>query len=469
MNEAVAADAAGPVPGLPPRVAVTGGAGQLGALVLERLLRAPGVEEVRCLDRRRPPVFHPRLRAIEADVRDPGIGRHFEGAGAVVHLAFLIEGHLPRERYRAVNVEGSRNVFEAAAAAGAGQLVYSSSAAAYGAGPGDPLPLTEDSPRQRQAEFSYAAAKYDVEELLDGFETRHPQIAVTRLRPAILVGERMANLFGRHLRRRRLPALGSAPLPLVWDEDVADAALRALERRAAGAFNLMAGEPLPPAELAAAVGIRTLRPPRVVALAAACASGLLAAAGIGQAIDPAWIAAADVPLVLSCERARQVLGWRPRYPTATEVMRHYLETVPERLDRRVGLFLRLADLAGRFGPRQSGLLKLRFTVHVQLTGRRGGDFAIVLDDGRARLRQGRPAEPAAVVRLPVGLFLDLLAGRSEWGSAFLTGRIRSQGEGHAPMVVGGLVAGYRARKAEAGLPGRVARMMSRWIESGGVP
>ena len=51
-------------------------------------------------------------------------------ADVVVHLAWIIFGD--REETRKINLEGSRNVFEATVKAGARRLVYTSSIAAYG-------------------------------------------------------------------------------------------------------------------------------------------------------------------------------------------------------------------------------------------------------------------------------------------------------------------------------------------------
>ena len=53
-----------------------------------------------------------------------------EEADVVVHLAFVIVAG--EDESREINLSGSRNVFEAAAAAGAKRLVYTSSVAAYG-------------------------------------------------------------------------------------------------------------------------------------------------------------------------------------------------------------------------------------------------------------------------------------------------------------------------------------------------
>ena len=61
-----------------------------------------------------------------------------EEADVVVHLAFVIVAG--KDESREINLRGSRNVFEAAAAAGAKRLVYTSSVAAYGFDRGLPEP-----------------------------------------------------------------------------------------------------------------------------------------------------------------------------------------------------------------------------------------------------------------------------------------------------------------------------------------
>src|ERR687894_29069 len=68
---------------------------------------------------------------------------------------------------RRVNLEGSRTVFAAAAAAPrARRLVYTSSVAAYGFHPDNPQPLTEDVPARGTDSFYYSAHKAELETLL---------------------------------------------------------------------------------------------------------------------------------------------------------------------------------------------------------------------------------------------------------------------------------------------------------------
>jgi nucleoside-diphosphate-sugar epimerase len=113
-------------------------------------------------------------------------------------------------------------------------------------------------------------------------------------------------------------------VPLVWDEDLADAVVLALARGARGAFNVSADDPLPPAELAAAAGLRHLPLPSTVLGFATRLSPLLARLGLGEPVDPAWQRHAEVAMVPSSERARSELGWRPSCATAVDVVRRQL-------------------------------------------------------------------------------------------------------------------------------------------------
>src|SRR4051794_32775839 len=132
------------------RVAVTGGSGQLGTLVLRRLADDRSVKEIVALDVRPPLVVSGKLRDVRADVRDPKIGEHLRGCDVLVHLAFMVAKRGARELQDEVNVRGSANVFRGAIDAGVRRILYSSSVAAYGVVPTLPVPVTEETPRTRQ-------------------------------------------------------------------------------------------------------------------------------------------------------------------------------------------------------------------------------------------------------------------------------------------------------------------------------
>src|SRR3712207_7883533 len=113
------------------RMVVTGATGNVGTRVLRALADDPQVEEIVGLARRLPQWEHPRTRWVQADVTASPLEPVFRGADAVIHLAWLIQPSRDARTLRLVNVDGTRRVFEAAAEAGAGALVYASSIGVY--------------------------------------------------------------------------------------------------------------------------------------------------------------------------------------------------------------------------------------------------------------------------------------------------------------------------------------------------
>jgi nucleoside-diphosphate-sugar epimerase len=302
------------------RVAITGGSGQLGTQVLRRLLDDPSITEVISFDKRAARLGDRKLRAVQGDVRDADLAALFAGCDAVFHFAFIVTGHAPRDVFWGVNVDGTRRVFEAAVKAGVKQVIYSSSVAAYGCVPGHPVPIVEDTPRRHQKEFPYSATKFEVEAFLDAFEKEHPELAVVRMRPVILIGDKMEHPLGKALPRGVLPAVSKTPMPIVWDEDVADFAMLALKNGARGAFNLSADDLLPPKALGKAAGVLVLSIPRPVARLFA---------RLTPDVDPAWLDVQDVTLIASSEKAKS-LGWTPRCPTAVSVIQRFLHVTSRR-------------------------------------------------------------------------------------------------------------------------------------------
>ena len=115
-------------------VAVTGPTGEIGRAFISALERMPEVDRVIGMARRPFDLAGHGWEKTEyrrGDVLDrEAVDELVEDADVVVHLAFAIVAG--GSESREVNLTGSRNVFEATAAAGAKRLVYTSSVAAYG-------------------------------------------------------------------------------------------------------------------------------------------------------------------------------------------------------------------------------------------------------------------------------------------------------------------------------------------------
>ncbi len=340
-----------PAPSAGLTVAVTGPTGEIGQAVVAALERSREVRHVLGMARR---AFDPAARGWKkvsyqrGDVLDrKAVARLLEDADVVVHLAFIIMGG-PQETSE-VNLEGSRNVFEAAVSAGVKRLVYTSSVAAYGFHGDNPQPLTEDVPARGSASHYYSAQKAQVEALLkqtlDGSSTGayvfRPCIVAGPDAPLLIdslpytqISERLPGpvlrlLDGVPILRPVLPDPG-VPFQLVHHDDVASA-IRAgvLGRGIPGAYNLAAPGQLTVAELARELGWYSIPVPELAVEAVAEMVGRL---GFLPA-QAQWIAAFREPVIMDVAKARRELRWRPRRD-ALETLRETIATA------RMGRFVR---------------------------------------------------------------------------------------------------------------------------------
>jgi nucleoside-diphosphate-sugar epimerase len=298
-------------------VAVTGPTGDIGRALLRRLDADPLVGRVLGMARRE---FDPASLGLEkteyrqGDVLDrDAVEALAADADVLVHLAFIIVGG--REETRSVNLEGSRNVFEAAR--GVTRLVYTSSVAAYGFHADNPQPLTEDVPVRGTDAHYYSAQKAELEQTLrEALKGADTEIYV--FRPCIVAGGdalALVEAFPALLRKAPigpvLPDPGT-PFQLVHTEDVALALAAAVRGEgASGIYNLAGEGTMSVAELAHALGWHSVPVPRAgVALGASVLDKL-------PLMPPqaSWLNALRVPVLMDTTRARVQLGWEPQYDT----------------------------------------------------------------------------------------------------------------------------------------------------------
>jgi len=332
-------------------------------------------------------------------------------------------------------------VIGAAVQAGIKKIVYTSSVAAYGVVHGHPRPIVEETPRVHQPSFPYSAAKWEVEAWLDEFEPRHPDVALARLRPSIVVGAPTVHAHGAMLARRAIVDV-EAPMPLVWDEDVADAVALALRKNARGAFNLTAEPAATARELAKACGLRLIRVPRALMNLGASIGALANRLGLSEAVDPAWLRISDVCLDMSAEKARRELGWKPRCPTPAAVINRFLAENSTGLERRLDVFVRLLQLGARrpLDP----VAHMNGRVHLRLTGPGGGDVGFIMNRAHVEVIREMPRPPTTVVSMKTATFYDLLAGRTDFNTAQLTAKVRVEGEALNALVIAAIVTRFRA-------------------------
>src|SRR3954454_24199322 len=314
------------------KVVVTGATGNVGTSTVRALSESPEIDQVVGLARRKPTWAPPKTSWLEANILTADLDQIFADADAVIHLAWAIQPSRDAVTLERINVEGSRRVFDAVAAANVPRLVHASSVGAYSHGPKD-REVDEGWATDGTPTSFYSRHKVAVERQLDRFEAGNPAVRVVRLRPALIFKDEAATEIRRLfvgpflpsflLRRGLLPALpriGRLRFQAVHSEDVGRAYLRAALADVKGAFNIAAEPPLSPGEMAERIGVRSFPVPAGAVRRLADLSWKMRL----QPTPPGWLdMALNVPL-MSSGRAREELGWEPRHD-AVEALEELLE------------------------------------------------------------------------------------------------------------------------------------------------
>jgi dihydroflavonol-4-reductase len=227
---------------------VTGATGFVGAAVARALLDRHW--QVRALarkgsDRR-------NLRGLDIDVSEGDLNdvdslrRAVEGCEGVFHVAadYRLGAPDPSQLYRA-NVEGTRNVLDAARRSGVRRVVYTSSVATIGI-PADGTPGDEQSPNSLENMIGhYKRSKYLAEEVAR--EAAHAGMAVVIVSPSTPVGPgdvkpTPTGQLVLDAAAGRMPAYVDTGLNIVHVDDVANGHMLAYERGKAGERYILGGQ-----------------------------------------------------------------------------------------------------------------------------------------------------------------------------------------------------------------------------------
>jgi UDP-glucose 4-epimerase len=253
---------------VPARIAITGSSGLYGRAVVREIRRILPAARVLGIDRRPAEGAQPD-DFWQGDICDPRMATALAAFGpdTVVHLAYAVQPGRDRRAMRAANVDGSREVLTMAAACRVRRVLVASSATVYGAWPDNPAACDESTPLRPCLDYYYSEHKGEVEKLVQEFAARHPEIAVSWTRPAIICGPGVQNFLSDiflSLPMLFLPDGRDTPLQFVHQEDVARATVAMLAAAARGPFNLAPSDVLTHRQIAAMLGIAAVPMPFAV-------------------------------------------------------------------------------------------------------------------------------------------------------------------------------------------------------------
>lgn len=306
---------------MPTAVLITGVSGWLGASLAAQLAADPSIERVIGVDTEPPKpellALLGRTEFVLADIRNPLIGNALarSGVDTVVHVATAAaRPDLTRGATKEINVIGTMQLLAGCQKSElVRRLVVASSTAVYGASGGDPAVFTEDMGAERPVR-GYARDAVDVEGYVRGFARRRPDVGITVLRLADLVGRHVDTPFTRYLRAPVVPSsLGFDPrIQLLHESDALEVLRLAAVTDRPGTFNVAGAGVLLLSQVLRRAGRLRLPVPGPAVAAVGRLVGNPAAAGV---CDQAGFL--DFGRAVDTTRLRTRFGFTPRHSTAT--------------------------------------------------------------------------------------------------------------------------------------------------------
>jgi dihydroflavonol-4-reductase len=307
---------------------VTGATGFVGSAVARALAVAGW--QVRALvragsDRRN--LQHLPLDLVVGDLaNDASLDRALADCQALFHLAadYRLGAREPQQLYR-TNVEGTRNILNAAGRAGVSRVVYTSSVATIGL-PADGSPGTEATPVALADMIGhYKRSKYLAEQLVCSAAQTGTSVVIVNPSTPIGPGDVKPTPTGQIVldaASGRIPAYVDTGLNIAHVDDVAAGHLMAFHRGRPGERYILGGEDMMLREILAAIALLVgreaprIRLPHTAVLPVAYVSEIFGKImGRTPRITLEGVRMARKRMFFSSEKAVRELGYQWRAPT----------------------------------------------------------------------------------------------------------------------------------------------------------
>ena len=247
------------------RVLITGLDTFWGGRMAQALESDPGVEMVMGMGTREPKVPLERTEFVRADQTYSILNRIVRATQVDTIVHTFLETNSTRVSSRLlheINVIGTLNLLAAAGAPGTPvrQVVVKSSTHVYGASEKDPAWFSEDTRRNAPVRTQLERSLIEVESLVRDFAEDNPQLVVSVLRFANVLGSDIVTPISTNLRKRVLPCIaGFDPLvQFVEEDDVVRSLEHVTRQRIPGLFNVAGAGKLPWSEVASIAGAHLL-------------------------------------------------------------------------------------------------------------------------------------------------------------------------------------------------------------------
>lgn len=296
---------------------VTGGSGYFGSLLVQRLVAAGHV--VRVLDLNDSDDRPAAVEMVQGDIRDEAtVASAVQGVDIVFNNVAQVPLAKDEELLRTVNVDGTRLLLAACAAARVRKVVHTSSSAVFGVPASNPvLPSTVPSPAESYGDAKLAAEWACLNAVREGLD-------VSIVRPRTILGHGRLGIFGILFEWVADGADifvlgdGSNRYQFVHADDLAEACLLAANVAGPGVFNVGTDRFGTMRESLESLCTHAGTDSRVRSLPARPAALAMRAASAARLVPFApyhWLMYSK-SLWFDIAHVQQALGWQPRFSNA---------------------------------------------------------------------------------------------------------------------------------------------------------
>ena len=303
-------------------IAITGVNSYFASTVLPLLENDEGVDKIIGIDITPWKGGSKKVEFYREDIRSKNLFDILKDVDVVYHLAFIVGEIQDKDKTRDININGSKNVFEACAHNKVKKVIYTSSMTVYGSHSNNHLGFTEEDELSANEDNYYNTSKIQVEKFVAQFFDKHPEMTLTIIRAALLFGPKTNNMFSElfSLPVSALPMGRTSFNQYIHEEDLGDALHLAFQKDLPGIYNVCADDAVSTKWAFKQAGVTIIPLPSRL---------LKIVAGIGFKLrlfpaGPGWVSVSEHTIYGLSDKFKKAACWQPKY-TSRETFKSYLK------------------------------------------------------------------------------------------------------------------------------------------------
>jgi UDP-glucose 4-epimerase len=302
-------------------ILITGISGYLGSRLTRHLSKRNDINHIVGIDIKEPSGLPDNVLFYHRDIRDPSFSDLLtqHAIDTIFHLAFVVKPIHNIKRMHDIDVNGTKNILEAARRSGVSHVIAISSTLAYGAHGDNPKQIYEYAQLRGNKTFPYGHYKAITDRMIQDFAKEHPEMAITILRPCTVFGPTVDNYVSRMLF---LPVTVyvkgyDPPVQFVHEDDFVTACILAMDKKIPGAFNITGDGVLGVKSIAGTLGTRAIPVPAWLLYPTLECLWRMHFPKIE--VNRGYLDYIRYPFIASNKKAKKLLNFNPKYTSAQTI------------------------------------------------------------------------------------------------------------------------------------------------------